>query len=97
MLLLILEIGHPYRHRLDQDVALERSPHLLYITLLENPLILFHSSTLQDRKDRKEREREKCGIGQKVCSSFYTRHLCHVEPRSAGLWLTLSSTSVHKC
>lgn len=50
-MLLLEERGYSGMHRLDQDVALERGPHLLHIILLGNP----HSSTLHDRKT-KERD-----------------------------------------
>ena len=52
-------------HRLDQDVASERGPHLLRISLLGNPLRLYRPCTLQDRKTG-EGEIIKCGMRQKA-------------------------------
>lgn len=47
-MLLLEERGYSCTYRLDQDVPLERGPHLLHIILLGNP----HSSTLHDRKTK---------------------------------------------
>lgn len=51
-MLLLEETQHPFRLGLDQDVALERGPHLLHITLLGNPLR--HSAGREDLRQRKK-------------------------------------------
>lgn len=83
---LLFEGGQPCVHRLDQDVALGRGPHLFHITTLGNPCFLY-SHALQDRKTI-EREIKKCSIRRNVCSGLYTGHFCHVGPSCADWWLS---------